>query len=454
MKKFLLSLAVLCGLNSAANAEVYSISCNTQNWEKSTYTLEDKTKEALSGNLVASDGTIFKAVIKQNTSSTSVDGINGSADMIKWYKSMYLSIEAPEGMFMSEIKFVASATKYCVAFEPTPDTAGEVALDKDNLTMTWTATAPVAVFEALANNGQNRITKIEITASSSASAKKSAELAFDNTDFTVEFGKEFVAPELTKATTAAVEYTSSNEDVAMVNEVTGKVDIVGLGSATITATAAENDEFYGGSASYTIKVIKLVTVTKATSVSAGKFVFVAGGKYNELFDKNYGYMSVTDMPADAADASFEANEESLLTFIAVDGGYNIATLNGKFLGAKADYKTFDTTDDSAANRVWSVEIAADGLATITNVATGRIVYQDPQYGSFGAYTAEEAAEAGTYVLPTLYKLGNGSSVAVVEVEDADAPVEYFNLQGVRVANPENGLYIRRQGSKVEKIVIR
>ena len=94
------------------------------------------------------------------------------------------------------------------------------------------------------------------------------------------------------------------------------------------------------------------------------------------------------------------------------------------------------------------------MATITNVATGRIVYQDPQYGSFGDNTAEEAAEAGTYVLPTLYKLGNGSSVAVVEVEDADAPVEYFNLQGVRVSNPENGLYIRRQGSKVEKIVIR
>lgn len=40
------------------------------------------------------------------------------------------------------------------------------------------------------------------------------------------------------------------------------------------------------------------------------------------------------------------------------------------------------------------------------------------------------------------------------IADENAPVEYFNLQGVRVENPENGLYIRRQGSKVEKVMIR
>ncbi len=40
------------------------------------------------------------------------------------------------------------------------------------------------------------------------------------------------------------------------------------------------------------------------------------------------------------------------------------------------------------------------------------------------------------------------------VEDANAAVEYFNLNGIRVANPENGLYIRRAGSKVEKVFIR
>lgn len=46
-----------------------------------------------------------------------------------------------------------------------------------------------------------------------------------------------------------------------------------------------------------------------------------------------------------------------------------------------------------------------------------------------------------------------SGVTGIEA-DANADVEYFNIQGVRVANPDNGIFIRRQGSKVEKVVIR
>ncbi len=37
---------------------------------------------------------------------------------------------------------------------------------------------------------------------------------------------------------------------------------------------------------------------------------------------------------------------------------------------------------------------------------------------------------------------------------ADAPADYFDLQGRRVANPVSGLYIRRTGSKVEKVFVK
>ncbi len=50
--------------------------------------------------------------------------------------------------------------------------------------------------------------------------------------------------------------------------------------------------------------------------------------------------------------------------------------------------------------------------------------------------------------------GSGASVAGIEIDDENAPVEYFNMQGVRVANPENGLYIKRQGSKVTKVMVK
>ncbi len=42
---------------------------------------------------------------------------------------------------------------------------------------------------------------------------------------------------------------------------------------------------------------------------------------------------------------------------------------------------------------------------------------------------------------------------VTAADDADAPVEYFNLQGVRVDNPQSGLYIRRQGNSVTKVYL-
>lgn len=49
----------------------------------------------------------------------------------------------------------------------------------------------------------------------------------------------------------------------------------------------------------------------------------------------------------------------------------------------------------------------------------------------------------------------GAAPAGVEgiIVDNDAPVEYFNLQGMRVAEPSNGLYIRRQGKEVKKVFL-
>ena len=40
-----------------------------------------------------------------------------------------------------------------------------------------------------------------------------------------------------------------------------------------------------------------------------------------------------------------------------------------------------------------------------------------------------------------------------EVEDVNAPVEFYNLQGQRVVNPANGIFIRRQGNNVSKVRI-
>ncbi|MDE6120184.1 MAG: hypothetical protein K2F63_00175, partial [Muribaculaceae bacterium] len=58
--------------------------------------------------------------------------------------------------------------------------------------------------------------------------------------------------------------------------------------------------------------------------------------------------------------------------------------------------------------------------------------------------------ASKITLPSDFTAGISNIVA-----DSNAPVEYFNLQGLRVQNPEAGqILIRRQGEKVSKIIVK
>ncbi|MDE5555500.1 MAG: hypothetical protein K2J10_10005, partial [Muribaculaceae bacterium] len=48
----------------------------------------------------------------------------------------------------------------------------------------------------------------------------------------------------------------------------------------------------------------------------------------------------------------------------------------------------------------------------------------------------------------------GVNDIVVDENEANGPAVYYNLQGVKVANPENGIYIVRRGNKVTKELVR
>ena len=56
---------------------------------------------------------------------------------------------------------------------------------------------------------------------------------------------------------------------------------------------------------------------------------------------------------------------------------------------------------------------------------------------------------------TTADFGYNVPTGVEVIEDAaEGPAEYYNLQGVRVQNPANGIYIRVQGGKSQKVMIR
>ena len=70
------------------------------------------------------------------------------------------------------------------------------------------------------------------------------------------------------------------------------------------------------------------------------------------------------------------------------------------------------------------------------------------------YTSTDAVST-TWEIKNFVVNGEEDTTAIDAIgSDVNAPVEYFNLQGVRVNNPSNGIFIIRQGDKTTKAVIR
>lgn len=79
---------------------------------------------------------------------------------------------------------------------------------------------------------------------------------------------------------------------------------------------------------------------------------------------------------------------------------------------------------------------------------------NPAAGNIDPYANARIA----YTLPVAYDdtpTGVEDVIAdgAISSDDANAPVVYYNLQGVRVENPSNGIFIRVQGKKTEKIML-
>ena len=86
-------------------------------------------------------------------------------------------------------------------------------------------------------------------------AKSDVTVAFASETAEATMGQEFESPVATITPSGkTLTYSSSNEEVATVNESTGVVTLVGAGETTITASFAGDDQYNSGSDSYTLTV--------------------------------------------------------------------------------------------------------------------------------------------------------------------------------------------------------
>ena len=128
--------------------------------------------------------------------------------------------------------------------------------------------------------------------------------------------------------------------------------------------------------------------------------------------------------------------------------------------------TYKSSNSKAPkNPTWNLDINGHTMATaLTSDVTTPTTYTIPFESTLSraADGLEDALTIKSTDAPVdVYSLKinfdpvvSGIEKVTFTNEDADAPVEYFNLQGVRVQNPGQGLYIRRQGNRVEKVALR
>ncbi len=135
------------------------------------------------------------------------------------------------------------------------------------------------------------------------------------------------------------------------------------------------------------------------------------------------------------------------------------TIDMRLYSSNGDSNTM-TIEATGGLKIESIEIAGKTVNTMT-VDTGSYT------GVKALSTWTPAVAKASSVEKVVFTATAGVNINTINVitsgvydsvddiiVDENAPVEYYNLQGVRVANPENGIYIRRQGSKVSKVLVK
>lgn len=184
------------------------------------------------------------------------------------------------------------------------------------------------------------------------------------------------------------------------------------------------------------------------------------------------YTSGSPVPSDS-EFILQISDEGQILQIA---GFDLQEENQEFFGTLEDwgYTIFGTIE----NNDFIIPATSDSFLSFGNLVLGSA---GAAYGEYENGEVVLSYEDGEYTLNSLsvwyhnysdntYELRyfwnvtkvtkNGESSddesgAVEGIEiDSNEPVEFYNLQGVKVANPNKGIYILRQGKKAKKVVIK
>lgn len=440
---------------TVANAETYTINTNSS---ASTWT----------GNANSYSTTVDGWNLKYEKNNSTNDCLAPKNDHIRVYKNALFSVSATEAINNPIVKLVINCTssQYC-----TTPTASVGSVSSDGTTITWTGNANSISFETTA---QVRIKNIEITTASAG---------------------EITAPAITPN---GGEYVEGDAVDIAISGTTG-LDLYYAFSDDFSKATKYTDTFY-------IKENATVYAwasdgTSTSKSTSAKFNFSAPRKnvsaFYELEKGNAAMFTGTLTVVYQNGINLIVKDESgaMLIYgkvsqtysngdIIAAGARGVVTIYGKnhqltpqdnsfvagVAGETVEAKAVAVEDLKSCNYLEFVKVSGVNCSldagktknyTISNGTTTFAIYNQfniemPELDTNKTYDIVGFVSSynGNAQFQPISVVENSSS-AIDEIGvDENAPVEYFNLQGIRVENPENGIFVRRQGSNVSKVVIR
>lgn len=364
-----------------------------------------------------------------------------------------------------------------------------VTVESNNKTYSWNGNVKNPVITMTQTGGNYAITTLKVTYEEIEGGLKDAELAYKTINYTATLGDTFETPELQNPHNLDVTYTSSNPEVATVGA-DGALTLVGVGTTTITAKSEATAEFDAGSAYYILNVVKkYVTVDDfyaigennkgiigfdliVTFVNEGSIYAVTeSGEATLVFMFNSGLKAGDVIPAgwEGQYAPFNGLPEikpvsalpEVTETAAVPEPAEVTAITAADVNKIVILKNVVFAEDTPASGNFTGTITpevvtyAEGdeaAATTINFRNSFSTASVPA-GTYDVKAAVALYNTTVQAYPIEYTESTTTGIEGIVV-DENAPVEYFNLQGVRVANPENGLYIRRQGNQATKVLVK
>jgi hypothetical protein len=225
-------------------------------------------------------------------------------------------------------------------------------------------------------------------------------------------------------------FSSKNESVATVDN-NGEVVPHSIGSTEIVLSIPESRQYFAGDFPYTLNV-ELIRPAEDGSTTHAPLVYQTNSDGNEELMANG---SMNDLTADVFKFHFVTGSTIYYRFSNV---YYATT------PADAEDEEESDTENNGFKVMSSTD---DGTLTIGTIDRTKTADEDKDTTTLEVYAVKDGVQSNSIFL----NFSTPTSVEEISV-DNNAEAAYYTLQGVRVANPEKGLYIRVRGSKADKVI--